>query len=66
MLAVFFFGKYLKIMILMTNYAKHYASTIYQSLTTYNGNLSGRLTGMFSEGLSGGLSGSLTESFSEG
>ena len=49
-------------MLLMTNYAKHYASTIYQSLTTYNGNLSGRLTGMFSEGLSG----SLSERFSEG
>ena len=29
----------------MTNYTNHYASTIYQSLTTYNGNLSGSLSG---------------------
>ena len=27
-----FFGKQMKIMIEMTNYAKHYANTIYQSL----------------------------------
>ena len=30
--SVFFFGKYMKIMLVMTNYAKHYASTIFQSL----------------------------------
>ena len=31
-------------MLQMTNYTKHYAITIYQSLTTYNGNLSGSLS----------------------
>ena len=30
--------KLLKIVLEMTNYTKHYASTIYQSLTTYSGN----------------------------
>ena len=34
MLAAVFFGKKMKIMLVMTNYAKHYASTIYQSLLT--------------------------------
>ena len=34
MLAALFFGKKMKIMLLMTNYAKNYASTIYQSLLT--------------------------------
>ena len=32
MLAVFFFGKYFKIMLVMTNYAKNDASIIYKSL----------------------------------
>ena len=34
MLTVLFFGKNMKIMLVMANYAKHYASTIYQSLLT--------------------------------
>ena len=34
MLAALFFGTKMKIMLLMTNYAKNYASTIYQSLLT--------------------------------
>ena len=35
MLTVLFFGKNMKIMLVMANYAKHYASTIYQSLLTF-------------------------------
>ena len=36
MLAVLFFGKLVKIMLVMRNYAKSYASTIYQSLGAYS------------------------------
>ena len=35
MLAVLFFGKVMKIMLVMTDYVKNYASTIYQSLLKY-------------------------------
>ena len=34
MLAALFYGKKMKIMLVITNYAKNYASTIYQSLLT--------------------------------
>ena len=49
----------------MTNYTNHYASTIYQSLTTYNGNLSGSLSESLSASLSGSLAKTLSEDLSE-